>query len=228
MSLNGLEKITDKILADANERAARILADAEAQSEAITAEYQARANAIKEELFEAAEREGMGQVSRAKATVATAKRNLLLATKSELIDDVFDSALDGTKKLADENYTDLLVGLLCAAMLEELEAEEKSRLYDELDAEAPESYEVLLNERDRDRVGKAVVEGARKKLEGKADAKKLSRLTLSKQTVAIDGGLILRCGDVEANCSFSLLFAQLRQELEGDVSRALFDARGQR
>lgn len=228
MSLNGLEKITDKILADAEARAARILADAEAQSAAITADYQARANAIKESLSEAAEREGMGQVSRAKATAATAKRNLLLATKSALIDDVFDSALDGTKKLADENYTDLLAGLLAAAMLEELDAEEKSKQYGEEDAEEPAEYEVLLNQRDRDRVGKAVVEAARKKLEGKADAKKLSRLKLAKNTVAIDGGLVLRCGAVEANCSLSLLFAQLREELESDVSRALFDARGQR
>ncbi|MBQ9784582.1 MAG: V-type ATP synthase subunit E [Clostridia bacterium] len=227
MSLNGLEKITDKILAEAEAKAEKILADAQAECDRITAEYANRADALKETLSAEAEREGMEHVSRAKAIAATSRRNLLLASRSALIDEVFAGALDGTKKLANENYTDLLVGLLSAAMLEQLDAEQKSRLYDEEDAEEPEKYEVLFNQRDRDRVGRSVVEGAQKKLSGKADANKLARLTLSEQTVAIDGGLVLRCGSVESNCSLALLFAQLRQELEGDVSRALFDARGQ-
>lgn len=228
MSLNGLEKITDKIIAEAQARADKILADAQAECDRITAEYANRAEALKETLTDAAEREGMDLVSRAKATAQTSKRNLMLATRSDLIDEVFAGALDGTKKLTNENYTDLLVGLLSAAMLEQLNAEQTSKLYDEEDVEEPEQYEVLLNQRDRDRIGKALIEGAQKKLSGKADADKLARLTLSDHTVQIDGGLILRCGSVESNCSLSLLFAQLREELEGDVSRALFDARGQR
>lgn len=228
MSLNGLEKITDKIIAEAQAKADKILADAQAECDRITAEYANRAEALKETLTDAAEREGMDLVSRAKATAQTSKRNLMLATRSDLIDEVFAGALDGTKKLANENYTDLLVGLLSAAVLEQLSAEQTSKLYDEEDIEEPEQYEVLLNQRDRDRIGKALIEGAQKKLSGKADADKLARLTLSDHTVQIDGGLILRCGSVESNCSLSLLFAQLREELEGDVSRALFDARGQR
>lgn len=228
MSLNGLEKITDKIIAEAQAKADKILADAQAECDRITAEYANRAEALKETLTDAAEREGMDLVSRAKATAQTSKRNLMLATRSDLIDEVFAGALDGTKKLVNENYTDLLVGLLSAAMLEQLNAEQTSKLYDEEDVEEPEQYEVLLNQRDRDRIGKALIEGAQKKLSGKADADKLARLTLSDHTVQIDGGLILRCGSVESNCSLSLLFAQLREELEVDVSRALFDARGQR
>ncbi len=228
MSLNGLEKITDKIIAEAQAKADKILADAQAECDRITAEYANRAEALKETLTDAAEREGMDLVSRAKATAQTSKRNLMLATRSDLIDEVFAGALDGTKKLATDNYTDLLVGLLSAAMLEQLNAEQTSKLYDEEDVEEPEQYEVLLNQRDRDRIGKALIEGAQKKLSGKADADKLARLALSDHTVQIDGGLILRCGSVESNCSLSLLFAQLREELEGDVSRALFDARGQR
>lgn len=228
MSLNGLEKITDKIIAEAQAKADKILADAQAECDRITAEYAARAEALKETLSDAAEREGMEHVSRAKATAQTSKRNLMLATRSDLIDEVFAGALDGTKKLANENYTDLLAGLLSAAMLEQLEAEKTSRLYDAEDAEEPEQYEILFNQRDRDRVGSAVIEGAKRKLGGKAGADKLARLMLSDQVAQIDGGLILRCGSVEANCSLSILFAQLREELEGDVSRALFDARGQR
>ncbi|MBQ9773319.1 MAG: hypothetical protein IJW30_01490 [Clostridia bacterium] len=228
MSLNGLEKITDKIMAQAQERADKILADAAAQCEQISATYAGRAEAIKESLSADAERVGMDHVSRAKATATNAKRNLLLQTKSDLIDEVFDGALDGTKKLANETYIDLLAGLLAAAMLEQLETEQENlTLYGEDEAEAPEAYEVLMNQRDREKLGKSVIEAAQKKMNGKAPAEKLARLCLSDKAVGIDGGLILRFGAVESNCSLSLLFAQLRQELEGEVSRALFDPRTQ-
>ena len=51
----------------------------------------------------------------------------------------------------------------------------------------------------------------------------LSLVTLAIiDAAAIDGGLILRYGDIESNCSLELLFAGLRRELEGEVSHALF------
>ena len=81
MAMNGLDRITDKILAEAQERADRILADAQAESEKITADYAARAEQIRSTLSEEAEREGMDRVTRAKSAAATGKRNLLLQTK---------------------------------------------------------------------------------------------------------------------------------------------------
>ena len=227
MSLNGLEKITDRILAEAQAKADKLLADADAACESITAEYAARAEAIKETLGNEAEREGMEHIARVKATAATKKRNLLLQTKSDLIDEVFQGALDGTQKLDDERYVDLLAGLLTAAMLEQLETEQSNlALYGD-EAELPDAYEVLMNQRDRERFGAPVLAAARKKLAGKADEAKLSRIRLADKTVSIDGGLVLRFGPIESNCSLSLLFAQLREELEGEVSRALFEARAQ-
>lgn len=227
MSLNGLEKITDRILAEAQAKADKLLADADAACERITAEYAARAEAIKETLGNEAEREGMEHIARVKATAATKKRNLLLQTKSDLIDEVFQGALDGTQKLDNERYVDLLAGLLAAAMLEQLETEQSNlALYGD-EAELPDAYEVLMNQHDRERFGTSVLEAARKKLSGKAAADKLARIRLADKTVAIDGGLILRFGPIESNCSLSLLFAQLREELEGEVSRALFESRAQ-
>ena len=115
---------------------------------------------------------------------------------------------------------------MSAALLEQIESEEISRsLYGEEDALAPESYEVLFNQRDRDRCGKLVIEGVQKHLSGKVSAEKLSCLKLSTQTANIDGGLILRCGSVESNCSLAILFAQLRESLESEVARTLFDAK---
>ncbi len=226
MAINGLNKITDKILSEAQAKADKILADAQAECDRINAKYAERAERIRSEISSETEKGGMEYVARIRSTAATSKRNLLLQTKSDLIDGVFASVLEQTRSLELEKYNEILIGLLSAALLEQMESEETSRtLYGEEDAMTPECYEVIFNQRDRDRCGKAVIEGTQKHLSGKVPAEKLALLTLSAKTAAIDGGLILRCGSVESNCSFSILFAQLRESLESEVARALFDAR---
>ena len=224
MAMNGLEKITDKILAEAGAESQKILAEAEEECARIRATYAEKAQAIRLRVADEAEREGIDLVSRSKNGAATQKRNALLRVRGELVDETFDMTLMTLKSQSGEKYTEMLTGLLCAAFLEQMEAEITGRtLYGEEDAIAPERYEVLFNSSDRDRYGAAVLAGARLRLAAKVDAEKLEMLTLSDQTVNIDGGLILRCGEVESNCSLSLLFADLRRELEAEVSRALFD-----
>ena len=226
MAINGLNKITDKILSEAQATADKILADAQAECDRINAEYAERAEKIRSEISGEAEKGGMEYVARIRSTAATNKRNLLLQTKSDLIDGVFAGVLEQTRNLELQKYNEILVGLLSAALLEQLESEETSRnLYGEEEALAPEFYEVMLSQRDRDRSGKAVIEGVQKHLAGKVSAEKLARLKLSAQTANIDGGLVLRCGSVESNCSLSILFAQLRESLESEVARTLFDVR---
>lgn len=225
MAMNGLDKITDRILAAAKEEADGILAAAQTECNRISSGYATRAAQIKSELSDKAEREGTDIVARAKSAAANQKRNLLLETKSKLVDDAFDTTLESILAMNDEKYTALLVGLLSAAVLEQIEAEEISReLYGEEEAMEPACYEVLLNTRDRARCGEALIEQTKRKLGTKVAKEKLDRLNLSEKTVSIDGGMILRYGDIESNCTLSLLFAQLREELEVEVSRALFDA----
>lgn len=228
MALNGLEKITDKIIAEANAEAEKILADASAECARISADYEQRAAALKEKLLAIAEKENSDLVLRAKSNASMQERNILLGTESELIDGVFASAEKAILSQDPAAYTELLVGLLTAAFSEQLEAEKTGvELYGAEDAVIPTAYEVIFNQKDHDKYGAAVVEGARKKLAGKAPAEKLSMLKLSDTTVSTVGGVILRYGDIESNCSLDLLFAQLRSELEGEVGHLLFDARKQ-
>ena len=232
MSFCGLEKITDKIVAEAQAQADKILADAQAECDRISADYAARAEQIRNAINEEAERNGRDYLSRAKSASANHKRNLFLQAQSDLIDEVFDSSLEQALALETEKYTELLAGLLSAAFAEQSEAERQARaLASEDEQIEPDIYEVLMNARDRDRCGPAVLAEAKKKLLAKnlikIPAEKLDKLMLSEKNVAIDGGLILRCGDVEANCSLSLVFAQLRDALESEVGHALFDVKKQ-
>lgn len=220
----GLNKITDRILADAKLEADRILAQAEAECARVKAEYEAQAEEIREKISVDAEREAIDLIARAKSSAATQKRNILLQRKSELVDSVFESTLESMKKLEGEKYTNLLIGLLTACFAEQIETEKANiLLYGEEETFVPDAYEILMNTRDREQHGQALIAGVCKKLAGKVGDDKLAMLKLSDATVAIDAGFIMRCGSIEANCSFALLFAQLREELEAEVGHALFD-----
>lgn len=229
MAVTGLEKITEKILAEARAEAERILAEAREESARIHADYAARADEIKGRISADASREGVDIVTRAKATSANRKRNRLLETQSELIDETFRHTHESLRAQDADAYAELLTGLLSAALSAQARAEVESReLYGTEDMPTVECYEVLLNARDRDRVGQKLIDRVKERVGNKLPADMLARLTLADETVSIDGGLILRCGSIETNCSLALLFAQLREELEAEVCRVLFggDRRG--
>lgn len=228
MATNGINRITDKILADAQAKADAILADAQAECDRIKASYDARAQEIRDRLSEQAQAKGTDMIARAKASAAMKKRNALQAQESRLIDGVFDSAREWVLALPREKYTELLVGLLSAALLEQAETEAKNlALYGE-EGEEIETFEILLNKKDRETCGRDVLEALKKRY---ANSNRLptgwiERLVLSKNTLNMDGGAVLRYGDVESNCSFEMLFGQLHRELETEVAGALFDVRG--
>lgn len=223
--MTGLNKITDKILADAQADAQAIIEAAEQKCREIDAEYAKKAQEIKEKLNADAEREGESIVTRAKSSAAIEKRNLLLETKSNLVDEAFDSALADILALSDDKYCELLVSLLISTLREQVEAEQTSRtLYGEEEALAPERYEVILNRKDRDRLADRLIPAFRAEAakEGKPDAEVVDKVFLSDSAANIDGGLIVRYGDIESNCSLGIIMNQLRPEIEAKVIDALF------
>lgn len=222
MAMNGLERITEKILAEARTEADRILSAADAEADRIRSDYAARADEIRASLSDAAQREGNDMIARAKAEASNRKRNRMLAERSRMVNETFESAMREIRGLQTEQYMELLVGLLTAAVMEQLDAERIGReIYQEETAPSI-VYEVLFNVHEGDQIGGAVVEGARKKLAVRFDRDSVARLVLSEQRAPIDGGFILRVGEIEVNCSWSSIFSRLREELEIEVSRALF------
>ena len=226
MSVNGLERITERILGDARSRAASILEQARAESEAIAAEGVRRVEQIRTELSQVAEANATALIAEAKASAMAKKNEILLARKSALVESVFADALKSVTSMEPKKYTELLGGLLAAAVYEfcKTEAENRARYGDE--DEEPSAFEVILNKKDKEQYGEAVLETARRKLSGKVPEDALKTMTLSKEIGKMQGGVVLCYGPVELNCSFEMLFGQLRRDLEGQVSGALFDFRG--
>lgn len=221
--MRGISKITDKILDEARADAAEKLAAADAEVTRILAEYMQKIEA-ETKLAEAAAKEEAAQiVSRARSGEQTIRRNTVFKMQSELIDKAFISARDELCALPDDQKLELLSGLLLSALTFEYEAEQsRSDVYGLEEDEGVRYYEVILNERDRARIGEALISSFKRKIVGKDLGDLPSRVSLSSQTVDIGGGLIIKVGDVEINCSIESIISRLRPRLEAQVAKILF------
>ena len=224
--MTGLEKITDKILAEAKADAEKTVADARVKCDATSAQYRTRADALEAKFREDARREGERIITRARSAAEMDKRNILLTARADVIDETFGEAYAALKSLPEEEYLSLLVKLLTDALTARVDERNKSlALYGEEEevSEEPDRYEVILNAADREKYGDRLLQGVRRAVVGRVDTAVLEKLSLSDRTARIDGGMILKYGDVETNCSLEMVFADARERMEAEVSRMLFD-----
>lgn len=222
--MTGLSKITDKILDEARRDAAERLAAADAESARISAEYKEKAEALTSAANARAKSEAEEIISRTRSGETALRKNLLLKTQGEMIDRAFEIAENELVALAGNEKLELLTGLLTASLVAEWEAEQsRDEIYgaDENDG-APRIYEVLLNAKDRERYGEALIGNFKRRIVGKDLGDLPARVVLAKDSADIEGGLVIRVGSVEINNSFGAMVAQLRPVLEAQVARVLF------
>lgn len=198
--MNGIEKITARILSDAQAQAQAIQAEGEARVQAIGAEYEKKAREEYESLTGAGTQEAEQRVQRMDRTARLEAKKDVLAVKQELIAAAYAQAKERVLALPLEEY---------GAFLARLAAE----------AASTGTEEVILNETDRARVGRQVVEKANA---AAADRGIPGSLTLSEATRPISGGLVLRQGDVEVNCTLDALLDQVRGTMDAEVAAILF------
>lgn len=220
--MTGLDKMTGKIIADAEADAKRILEQADAECAAIRKRYVDAAGAERDRLREQAERECEGLITRAKSSAAMAKRDVTLEARGRLMDETYAVAEKEILQLPNQKYLELLLDMLKGALKRQLEGEKETmELYGE-DC-SPEVYGVVLNRLDRERYGEQLIGGLQRSVVGKMNPASVAKVRLLPETANITGGLILKCGSVEANCSLEMVFADVRRRTEARVSHVLFD-----
>ena len=191
--MNGLEKITQRIAAEANAECMNVAAEGNARCAAIKAEFEEKAKAAYETAMAQGRQEIEAQVQRQERNVRLDVKKELLGLKQDLVGTAFLMAREKLLNMPREEYVKFLAGLAAEA--------------------ASGEEEVLLSEADAAAVGAEVVEKAN--AAGK-------RLTLSAQTRPIRGGFILRDEKVEVNCTFETLVRLQRAETAGAVAKTLF------
>lgn len=204
--MNGIEKITGQIDADVQKEIDAALDQARAQAKEIEARYESQAQTQGEALRRKGEQDAALRRERLVDVARLEARKTLLAAKQDLVGQAFDLALKKLLELPDQEYIALLAKLAVAA----------SRTGRE---------QVIFSQKDRSRYGKQAVTMANDMLAKKAGpraAENAGMLTLAEEARPMAGGLILRDGRVETNCSFEVLIHLQRDALSAEVARALF------
>ncbi len=228
--MNGIEKITARIEADGQTAVEEILRQARERADAARAEYAQQAQTEGEQAHRSGEEAAQRQLERLESAAHMEAKKELLAAKQACLDETFAAAGRRLTELPEAEY---------AALLARIAAREARTGREE----------IILNARDRDRVGpqaaaqanallaeraapqlaheladgsrrgeilSRVVTGASAVLQGKA------LLTLSQETRDITGGLILKDGNVEINCSFEAQLRSLRETMASEIAGVLF------
>lgn len=212
--MTGLNKIIEKIISEAHDRARVTVEQARRRCIEISNEYADRREREKQALVKDAEEEARAIVAESKATAEQAKKEALLKTKAELVESVFLAAIEEVKALPDEKYAILLGYLAQTALLE---------LAEGLGESAKErDFELLLAKKDLDRCGKLVHTDLCRRATRELGKETAKRITLSDTPASIYGGAIIRCDGTEINAPFSRLFEGLREKLSGEVESYLF------
>ena len=194
--MNGIEKITARIETDAKSEIAEILREGEAKAARIRSDYQAQADAAAKAAEAAGKEAAQRQAERLESAAQMEAKQMLLAAKQSCLDEAFEQARQQLLGLPDGQYSDLLAKIAAKA----------SRTGKE---------EIVLSAKDHKRVGEKVVEKANFILG-------TGKLTLAGETREMDGGLILRDGQVEVNCAFETQLRVLREDMTAEVAAILF------
>ena len=221
--MRGLSKITDKILGEAKAESAKRLADADAECARIYAEYKQKAENQAAEAEARTKSDATEIILRTRAGEQTVRKNIIFKAQGEMIDRAFVSAKDELCGLPDDQRLELVLDLMVSALSAEFEAEQsRTEIYGADDDCAERVYEIMLNQRDRERIGGVLIENFKRRIVGKSLGDMPTRVFLSDSTANIEGGLIIKVGDVEINCSVESMISRLRPALEARVAKILF------
>lgn len=199
--MKGTEKIIAHIRADGDAEAKKIIDAASKQAEEKRAESFKAALSEYEKLMQAGNAECEDILSGSRRIAEMEAKKSVLSVKQEMISAAFDAAREEIVNMPRDKYTQFLARMAAEAAVSGME-------------------EIVLNARDKAEVGKAVCKAANELLSAKGTP---GKLTVSEETADISGGVIVRFGGIETNCSIDALIRQRRSGLSTEVAVAMFE-----
>lgn len=192
-----IEKITSKIISEAQELRDKTLSEAAAQSDAVLAEARKKAEEMVEDSRKRGAEEKEKIISRRKSVADIDCRKVFLAKKQELIGQCFDRAVDDIIAMDKDRYTELLTALGTNSGMT--------------------GGQLIFNEKERADIGQKVVDALNSRIEG-------GSFSLSDETRPLRGGYMLMCGQTFINNTIEALVEEARPELTAEVARMMFPA----
>ena len=198
--MNGIEKISARLLSDAEREIAALNEDTEKRCGEILAEFEKKAQAEYQSRMAEGAKAAETRLQRLGSAAEMEAKKAILAFKQEMVAKAFADASEKLANLPKADYIKFLASQAAAAA-------------------STGSEELIFNARDKAAVGAEVAEAANalRKEKGLPGA-----LTVSGETREITGGVIVRQGNIEVNCAVETLVSLRRSELASQVAEILF------
>ena len=196
-----VSNLTSKILKDAEERKESILAAAENEKAKILDKKNNEAKALEATMLEKAESEAKTSKERVISGAELKARNEKLKAKQAVIKEVFEKSIEELCNLDDDKYVAFIKDSILSLGLA---GDEK----------------LILNERGMKLVTDAVLTEINA---GLVSNGKKGAITLVKEARSFKCGFILEKDGIEINNTFEALVNSVKEELEFEVARELFN-----
>lgn len=187
------EAIIEKIISDGQKKSDAILQEAKDKANEILAEAAGECKAYYDQSVYDTGKLVDDILSRGKTVAELDAKKLQLGAKAQILNAVFDSALEKLRSLDKKTYKSLLLCML---------------------KNAEDGDEVIISAREKDVL-------TAKDVKDYAEKRGI-KLSLAKEFGDFDGGLMLRSKGIDKNFTFEVEIALLRDEIEMNIAKELF------
>ncbi len=190
--MTGLEKIVEQIMQEAQAAADEQIAQSKIEAEKILADAKIRLESAYIAAMEQADEQVKQVLIRGESAASLQERKMLLEAKQQIIQQIFDEAINTMQQLPRKEYFELLLRMVDRYALEE-------------------NGTIHLSQQDLDRIPEFFMDELKKR-----------QITISKESAKLNGGFLLSYGDIEQNCSFEALLSANRDNLQDQIVRLIF------
>ena len=198
--MTGLEKILKVIEDDANAHVAEIIKQAQNDAAEIMNAAKQEADKKCSEITAKTDADVKAILERAESAAVLQEKKKILNAKQQIISNVITKARNSLASLSDSEYIDIILKMV------KKYAHNKEGV-------------ILFSLTDKKRLPADISSKLSLALAEKPGAS----LVVSEAFASIDGGFVLKYGDIEENCSFDALFSSAKEELSDQVNAILFE-----
>ncbi|OQY41160.1 hypothetical protein B6228_00235 [Candidatus Atribacteria bacterium 4572_76] len=196
-----IKDINEKIISDAKIQADKIIAQAEDKANNIIKKGKKEAENIKNIILHRSKQEASLKKSKILTEANLEAKKIILSEKQKIIEDVFNKASESILKLEDKDYLNIIKKMI----LDNIETGDET---------------IFIDHSDRDKISESFVEDINRELKSKG---KKGKLKLSTSYLPIKGGVVIGFGKIRKNISLEFLLKKIREELEIQISKDLFN-----
>jgi V/A-type H+-transporting ATPase subunit E len=196
-----IKDISEKIISDARIQADKIITQAEDNANNIIKKGKKETDNIKNIILYKYNQEASLRKSKILTEANLEAKKIILSEKQKIIEDVFNKASESILKLDDKDYLNIIKKMI----LDNIETGDET---------------IFIDHSDQKKISESFIEDINKELKSKGEK---GELKLSTSYLPIKGGVVIGSGKIRKNISLEFLLKKIREELEIQISKDLFN-----